>query len=81
MKVNHDHFCPTRCEISYSGTSLRHNLKRPRSLTFFIRGDDKTSSVAFRSASFVTTLDELPVKGNGRMTQNNEFRWCLEDRK
>ena len=52
-------------------------LKGLAPLLFLIRGDDKTSSVVFRSASLVTTLDELPVKGKRRMTQNNEFRWCL----
>ena len=56
-------------------------LKGLAPLLFLIRGDDKNRSVTFRSASFVTTLDELPVKGNGRMTQNNESCWCLEDRK
>ena len=50
-------------------------------LLFLIRGDDKNSAIVFQAASFVTTLDELPVKGNGRMTQNNESCWCLEDRK
>ena len=76
--------------ISFVRQGVRSRIRGPFSvlilkglapLLFLSRGDDKTSAVTFRSASFVTTLDELPVKGNGRMTQNNESHWCLEDRK
>ena len=75
--------------IIFVRQGVRSRIRGPPSVTilkglvpllFLSRDDDKNISVIFRSASFVTTLDELPVKGNGRMTQNNESRWCLEDR-